>query len=257
MTKLLDGVSIDFRGLTVTAGEVLVVTDDGPVPLHGLSQGTVSVIGLIGIILPRLYDVHGEAADEPRDEFAIILIDEIDAHMHPRWQQTLVKRLTDLFPKAQFLVTTHSPFIVAGRESGQIIRLRRDRKTKRIGAEPAYGDTKGADVASLLTGPLFDLETPSDPVTQELILKRRDLVANEHLTEAQKEQLRDLNKQLGGILVGPTADTEWNRYVRAVSQLDQVQANEESQQRPPADDKARLEAARQVLEQMRSQKERV
>jgi predicted ATPase len=214
LAELLEGVKVDFQDLKVDGLEIKVVTDDGEVPLNALSQGTVSLIGWIGVLLQRLYEVY-DRADNPRDQFAIVLMDEIDAHMHPRWQQSLVGKLKTLFPNIQFVATTHSPFIVAGREPSEIVRLRRDLTTREIRVEPAYADTKGADVASILRSYLFDLQSVVDKETEELILERRDLVAKVDLTPEDRARLERLNKQLDGVFMASTRDPGYDAFIRA------------------------------------------
>jgi predicted ATP-binding protein involved in virulence len=227
-----------------------VRTDDGIVPLHALSQGTVSMVGLIGVLLPRMYDVH-PTSQHPRREFAIALIDELDAHMHPRWQQTLVPKLHALFPRVQFIVTTHSPFIAAGRERTQIIRLRRDAESRRITVEPTYADTKGVDVASILTGYLFGLQTPVDPETEADLLARRELVAAETLTEAQRLELRELNIRLAGVVTDPTPDPEYNRFLRVVGERERELGLARTPQ-TANEEQAKLDMAREVLAAIQS-----
>jgi len=71
----------------------------------------------------------GKAANgNPADIFGIVLIDEIDLHLHPSLQRTLVPRLRKTFPKVQFIVTTHSPLVLANFDANEIIALDRDRE---------------------------------------------------------------------------------------------------------------------------------
>ncbi len=55
--------------------------------------------------------------------FAVVLIDEIDVHLHPKWQRVIVEALKDLFPHCQFIATTHSPFVVQTARDGEVIKL--------------------------------------------------------------------------------------------------------------------------------------
>jgi hypothetical protein len=247
---LLEGIKIDFKDLVVEGGEIRVATEDGTVPLHSLSQGTVSMIGLIGVLLPRLYDVHS-ASQQPKNEFAIALIDEIDAHMHPLWQQSLIPNLRKLFPTVQFIVTTHSPFIAAGREKNEIVRLRRDMRSRKIVIEPTYADTKGVDVATLLTGSLFGLNAPVDHQTQQDIVDRRQLAARKELSDSEKRRLQELNHRLAGVVTAPTADPEYNRYLSVVSKREHELSSEPSIL-TAKEEKAKLDIATQILAELRS-----
>lgn len=57
---------------------------------------------------------------------AIVLIDELDLHMHPRWQRTIVSQLTATFPKCQFIATTHSPQIISEVQPESLVLLRQE-----------------------------------------------------------------------------------------------------------------------------------
>ena len=58
----------------------------------------------------------------------LVLIDEIDIHLHPTWQVNLIEALKKTFPRLQFVVTTHSPMILPGLKKEEILRIRRDEK---------------------------------------------------------------------------------------------------------------------------------
>lgn len=53
----------------------------------------------------------------------IVLIDEIDLHLHPKWQRVVVNHLREAFPKVQFIISTHSPFIIQSLQAGEVIDL--------------------------------------------------------------------------------------------------------------------------------------
>ncbi len=78
-----------------------------------LSSGTKSVFSLIVDILLRLYDQQLRVSD-PAELRGVVLIDEIDLHLHPLGQKNLVSSLTNVFPSVQFIVTTHSPIPLLG-----------------------------------------------------------------------------------------------------------------------------------------------
>jgi predicted ATP-binding protein involved in virulence len=77
-----------------------------------LSQGEKSLMALVGDIARRLAMLN-PALDNPLTGDGIVLIDEVDLHLHPSWQRSLVARLTQTFPNCQFLLTTHSPLIIS------------------------------------------------------------------------------------------------------------------------------------------------
>lgn len=77
-----------------------------------LSQGEKSLMALIGDIARRLA-VMNPSLDNPLMGDGIVLIDEVDMHLHPKWQRSLIKQLTTTFPKCQFVLTTHSPLVIS------------------------------------------------------------------------------------------------------------------------------------------------
>lgn len=83
------------------------------VPLQNISQGTLSILSICLLIYRFLKELRPQS-DNPLKEKAIVLIDEIDAHLHPSWEQKIIGLLRREFPHVQFIITAHSPLIVAG-----------------------------------------------------------------------------------------------------------------------------------------------
>lgn len=77
-----------------------------------LSQGEKSLMALIGDIARRLA-VMNPALENPLAGDGIVLIDEVDMHLHPQWQRSLINQLTATFPNCQFVLTTHSPLVIS------------------------------------------------------------------------------------------------------------------------------------------------
>lgn len=93
-------------------------------PMSTLSDGQKVLIGLLGDIALRcnlLNPIAGENANSITP--GIVLIDELDLHLHPNWQRKIVSILKDTFPKIQFIVTTHSPFIIQSLKNEELIDL--------------------------------------------------------------------------------------------------------------------------------------
>jgi|GEM_PF-426136 len=77
-----------------------------------LSDGEKNLITLVGDIARRLAIANPESKDPLKGE-GIILIDEVDLHLHPAWQRIMLPQLTTVFPNCQFLITTHSPIVLS------------------------------------------------------------------------------------------------------------------------------------------------
>lgn len=77
-----------------------------------LSQGEKSLMALVGDIARRLAMMN-PALENPLHGDGIVLIDEVDMHLHPSWQRSIIQRLTSTFPHCQFVLTTHSPLVIS------------------------------------------------------------------------------------------------------------------------------------------------
>lgn len=77
-----------------------------------LSQGEKSLMALIGDIARRLAMMN-PGPENPLKGDGIVLIDEVDMHLHPKWQRSLIAQLSKTFPNCQFVLTTHSPLVIS------------------------------------------------------------------------------------------------------------------------------------------------
>lgn len=77
-----------------------------------LSQGEKSLLALVGDIARRLA-IMNPSLENPLHGEGIVLIDEVDLHLHPQWQRSLIRQLTQTFPNCQFILTTHSPLVIS------------------------------------------------------------------------------------------------------------------------------------------------
>jgi energy-coupling factor transporter ATP-binding protein EcfA2 len=100
--------------------------EDNPLPIQKSSQGTSSAIAMIGLIYDYLKSLKKDPPREVRQRSGIVLIDEVDAHLHPAWQQKIVTILRDRFPRVQFILTAHNPIVVAGCLEDEVSVLRRN-----------------------------------------------------------------------------------------------------------------------------------
>lgn len=102
--------------------DVLFQTTTGRVPLEALSDGFRSVFVIVAELLFRL-GLTTKDFGKVLEQEAVCLIDEIDAHLHPRWQESIIPGLTAMFPNVQFIATTHSEIVVSTVEPKNVFRL--------------------------------------------------------------------------------------------------------------------------------------
>lgn len=104
--------------------------DGTRLPFRHLSDGYRNVVGLVADIAFRMASLNPHLGEQAIMETpGIILIDEIDLHLHPKWQRHIVSDLKRTFPKIQFIVTTHSPFIIQSLHEGELRVISKDGKT--------------------------------------------------------------------------------------------------------------------------------
>ncbi len=105
--------------------DVLVEFDDGTVqPFRNLSDGQRIMLWLVADIAYRAAWLNPQLEDRVLQETdGIVLIDEIDLHLHPKWQRHVVDDLKRTFPKIQFIATSHSPFIIQSLQPGELLSL--------------------------------------------------------------------------------------------------------------------------------------
>lgn len=128
---------------------VSFLTSYGWVKLHELSYGYQTTIAWVVDLAKRMFDRYPDL-DNPLHGPAIVLVDEIDLHLHPEWQRKIIKYLSDLFPNTQFIVTAHSPLIVQSAENVNLIMLEKDDETGSINVRQQFGSFQGWTVEEIL-----------------------------------------------------------------------------------------------------------
>ena len=100
--------------------KLLIDHDDMPLPVAQLSDGERGLLAMVFDLTRRLTQANPEMKDPAAEAEAVVLIDEIELHLHPGWQRRIVRNLTETFPKCQFIVTTHSPQVIGEVENDRI-----------------------------------------------------------------------------------------------------------------------------------------
>lgn len=185
---LTEGVKLRFKRVDEFTHQVTVETEDGEVPIEAVSQGTASIVGWTGYLLQRLHEVYGQQDGDPRRRYALVLVDEIDAHMHPSWQQSMVERLSEAFAGVQFVASSHSPLIAGSLPASSIIRFRRE--DGKVIAQQPESSFKGWRVDQILTSPLFGLQTSRGSETERMLTRYTELTARDELDDDEQEEMR-------------------------------------------------------------------
>ncbi len=125
LKKLFRGEVHDFKiDLEGKRPKAKFLTDYGWVNLHDLSLGYKTLIAWMTDFASRMFEEYPDSPD-PLAEPAVVLVDEIDLHLHPQFQRELTSFLTETFPKTQFIVTAHSPLILQSAPDANINLLKK------------------------------------------------------------------------------------------------------------------------------------
>ncbi len=194
-------------------------TPYGWVSVRNLSLGYQTLIAWMVDLASRFLENFHDSKD-PLAEPAIVLVDEIDLHLHPKWQRSLMTYLGARFPSTQFIATAHSPLVVQGAEDANIVVLRREGDHVRIDNSP--DEIKNWRIDQILTSDLYGLPSARPPHLDELLDARRKILTKAELTSADRKKLRDLEARIGRLPGGETPDElrAMELIQRAARQLD-------------------------------------
>lgn len=195
-------------------------------PMAAMSDGYLTTLGwtldLIARWAHRYRDSGKLDGNFAKDMPCVVLVDELDLHLHPRWQLDIIPRLRKAFPKTTFIVTTHNPLTLQGARPGEVFVLRRDEAGK---VAIVQRDVPlGIDANRLLTGDWFGLASTLDEDTLRLLDRHRALLWAKR-AEDDLERL-DLEEQIRSRL-GRFADTSLERLAQSVSLEVLYRENEE------------------------------
>jgi len=126
----------------------------------------------------------------------LLIIDEIDAHLHPSWQRRIIPTLTKNFPNLQIFCSTHSPMMVAGLKSGQVQLLKRDNRGE-ITVSRNKQDIAGWTADKILRN-FMDVYDATDLETSEKLNRLQELRQKKRLKPNEKKELEKLRKFLKG-----------------------------------------------------------
>ncbi|WP_051330800.1 AAA family ATPase [Aneurinibacillus terranovensis] len=179
--------------------EVLVEMGSKSIPLRIMSAGYRSVIGMVADIAYRMAILNPQLRDKAtRETPGIVLIDELDLHLHPQWQWRIVNDLKRTFPNVQFIATTHAPIVISSCKEGEIINLQQDNGDLDQQNEKApYGWL----VEDILTKVMNTYPREPEVIGQIELIERLYLKSRKgELSSEEKEQLQRTTKHLYKIL---------------------------------------------------------
>ena len=179
-------------------------TKDGPLPLNTLSQGTQSIIQWLAHFVMGFAQYYGYPK-HLEEQSGVLIIDEIDAHLHPSWQRRIIPALSRHFPRIQLFCSTHSPLVVAGLKQGQVQRLDRDEQGFMV-VSTNDRDLVGWTSDEILRS-VLGVNDPVDLETMARLAIIDQLRHRETLTADETAELRALRDRVGADLIsGPGSE---------------------------------------------------
>lgn len=177
--------------LILDKDRVLVVEHGAAVPLRQVSDGYQSVVATACDIL----EVTAQIWPNSVDAEAIVLLDEIGAHLHPSWKMRIVSAMRRAAPGIQFFTSTHDPLCLRGLEAGEVVVLQRgeDHEVHDLQDLPSPGDFR---IDQLLTSDFFGLNSTADPETERLFDEYYALLALPDPTDPQAQRIEALKADL-------------------------------------------------------------
>lgn len=162
-------------------------------PPGWLSDGYKAMLAWIADLLGHAFLETGKDLD-PSELHGIVLLDEIDLHLHPTWQRRVIPVLKHVFSNLQFIVTTHSPLVLAGFEKEEIFQLKLD-EDGLVVQDPA-GIEPGALTASELLTNFFEVPRAGRPELVRMERRYLELKALRERQLSEENELRQLEQEL-------------------------------------------------------------
>ncbi|NVN06017.1 AAA family ATPase [Asaia spathodeae] len=189
---------------------VVELEQEGLVPLNSLSDGFRNMIAMIADIAHRAFRLNPHLeANAARESYGVVLIDEIDLHLHPKWQRRVVDNLQTAFPNLQFIVTTHSPFILQSAKNNEVIDISANDERKyaddmrqdllgpqgeNVGPVPdeTVENRSIEDIAELIMGIEMPQRSERAQKMHKAAIEYYSLLASHpHATQKQKDELKE------------------------------------------------------------------
>ena len=203
VSEITEGFPMKFAGVGEDEEGLFprITTPSGVLPLDVLSRGTQSIIQCLAHLAighAEYYQFSADLEDKP----GVLVIDEIDAHLHPSWQRRIIPTLIRHFPKLQIFCSTHSPLMIAGLKAGQV-QLLRPGEDGKVFVSRNESDIAGWTADEILRNYL-EVPTPTDMATEENVSRLQELRRKEELTDTEAGELQALRRTVGSeLLLGP------------------------------------------------------
>ena len=172
-----------FRSTSDFKNYIEFQTDYGWVRLKDLGYGYQATLAWVMDLAKRMFDRYPTSVN-PLAEPAVVLVDEIDLHLHPEWQRKIISYLSNIFKNTQFIVTAHSPLIIQSAENVNLVMLEKD--GDHINIRQQFGSFKGWTVDEILDELMGMNDKTMSDTYLELMKNFDDALDEDNYEKAQK-----------------------------------------------------------------------
>lgn len=179
----------NLRVKRIPRPHMLVDKNGETISLDQLSDGEKNLLALVGDIARRLCIANANSKNPLKGQ-GIILIDEIDLHLHPGWQRLMIPQLTKSFPNCQFIITTHSPQVISHTKPENIFLLKNEKTFSFAKAMESYGKNTDRILEDLLG-------VDARPGKEKQSLRDLFALIQDGRLDSAKQKLNDLLELIG------------------------------------------------------------
>ena len=177
--------------------EPIVEQNGREVSLDKLSSGNLYLIQRMVSMLGKMYAVnvlHNKPLKELCQASGLLLIDEAENHLHPKWQKTFINNIRKVFPNLQIILTTHSPFIVASAENARIYVC--ESRTDHSVIVDQTDEYANKPIDEILLTPLFDTQPFNEKISDLIAARKKAIIkGDEAKRKVIEEKLQAINPE--------------------------------------------------------------
>lgn len=209
-------IGIRFKEIDKVNNDILFSVGTEIVPLSLLGEGYKNVISWIGDLLYQITSTFANY-QSPSEVIGLLLIDEIDLHLHPKWQRLLLKYIKSKFPKLQLIATTHSAIVAQQTKRGELYFLNKD-EFGIVHLNVFQGNPNELLIHQMLLSTAFGLLSDESLQVQELKQEYREIKMRKSPDSQDKKRLKELSTALNSMPA-----TQRPNYVTDPNQLAIIQ----------------------------------
>jgi len=184
---------------------VQIIMPSGAVTLDALSLGYKTMLAWAVDLALRLFRANPKSV-APLSESAIVIIDEIDLHLHPKWQRQVKTFLCKHFPNVQFICTAHSPFMAQAAENANLVALKREGNHVVIDNNPLI--VEGWRIDQIATSDLIGVPSARSVQVEVILEERRVILLKKRKSANDKKRIAELDKIISNLPTEEDSDNQ-------------------------------------------------